>query len=158
MPIASSVPETRDRFTPARVLIASDGEAVSPGRTTVRPDVIFVRKDGWTLGAPAALIADARRMWAAEWIEEWHLREDGHWEKVWPCSADGSVVADPSMTVRVRSLADLTWQDALIIELKSVIDRVEAGERIAGVTLTRLMGLFGEYEAWHGKAGKDGQR
>ena len=46
----------------------------------------------------------------------------------------------------IRSLADLTWRDALIIELRSMLDRVEDRQRIAGVTLMRLQALADEYE------------
>jgi hypothetical protein len=31
-------------------------------------DVVFIRNDWWTLGAPAALEQAARRTWAAQWI------------------------------------------------------------------------------------------
>lgn len=84
----STVAETRDLFEPTRVLISGDGEAVSPRRTAVHSDVIFVREDGWTLGAPKRLEAQARALWQGRWIERWYLREDGHWEKTWPLPGD----------------------------------------------------------------------
>lgn len=46
-------------------------EAVSPKRAEQMglyyPDVGFLRKDGWSLGAPEHLESDAFRMWADEW-------------------------------------------------------------------------------------------
>jgi hypothetical protein len=47
---------------------------------------------------------------------------------------------------KVRSVNQLTWRDALIIELRSMTDRVEQNMPVAGITITRLQGLFEEYE------------
>jgi hypothetical protein len=47
---------------------------------------------------------------------------------------------------RIRSIADFTWRDALLIELQSMLDRVERKMPIAGVTVTRITGLVDEYE------------
>lgn len=55
---------------PHRVMV-DQFEATPGGRAKERGigyDVIFVRADGWTLGASHALEADARRTWADEWI------------------------------------------------------------------------------------------
>ena len=59
-------------YGPTRVVINSEGDAVTPERAKrdhdIEPDVIFIRDDGWSLGAPDHLMAIARRMWADEWI------------------------------------------------------------------------------------------
>lgn len=59
-----------NRYGPARVLVDKSGESVTPRRARSRGigyDVVFVRKDGWTLGAPSALEEVARKMWDGEW-------------------------------------------------------------------------------------------
>ena len=60
------------RRGPDRVLISSDGEATSSRRAReehgVNPDVIFIRRDGWSLGAPKHLARVAYRLWADEWV------------------------------------------------------------------------------------------
>jgi hypothetical protein len=53
---------------PTRIVINEHGEAVAPSRTTFPPDVIFVRHDGWSLGAPESLVATAERIWADCWV------------------------------------------------------------------------------------------
>lgn len=56
---------------PDRVLVNANGEAVSSVRARriagVTPDIIFIRDDGWSLGAPAALEAIAYSIWRKEW-------------------------------------------------------------------------------------------
>lgn len=56
---------------PNRVMI-SDSEGVPPRiareKYGTQPDVIFIRRDGWSLGAPAHLEAAARRTWPESWI------------------------------------------------------------------------------------------
>lgn len=55
-----------------RVVINSDGYAVTPQRArdeySISPDIVFVRDDGWTLGAPKSLERIAYRMWKKEWV------------------------------------------------------------------------------------------
>lgn len=34
------------------------------------PEVVFIREDGWSLGAPQHLADVAREMWAGQWIAE----------------------------------------------------------------------------------------
>lgn len=57
---------------PTRVVVSADGEAVPSARARqefgVTPDVIFIRKDGWSLGAPMSLALVAERMWEDEWL------------------------------------------------------------------------------------------
>mgnify|MGYP001559085400 CR=1 FL=1 len=60
------------RWGPRRVLIDKEGTAVSPERAyrlQDRPvDIIFIRKDGWTLGATSELAEYAEQLWADHWI------------------------------------------------------------------------------------------
>jgi len=57
---------------PDRVVINDEGEALPWSRAhqihNILPDVIFVRKDGWCLGAPISLEKTAFKMWADEWV------------------------------------------------------------------------------------------
>lgn len=69
---------------PDRVVINTDGEAVSSRRARERgivPEVIFARNgDGWMLGAPAHLVDVAERMYPDEWVAVFE-RASG-WEPV----------------------------------------------------------------------------
>jgi len=56
---------------PARVLINADGEAVPPSRAKsmgIVPDVVLIRKDGWSLGAPPQFASVAVSLWKDEWV------------------------------------------------------------------------------------------
>jgi hypothetical protein len=58
---------------PDRVLVGADGEAVAPTYARVQrgiePVVVFLRKDGWMLGAPSEMLEYvAYAMWPDEWI------------------------------------------------------------------------------------------
>lgn len=56
---------------PNRVIINIHGEATTPARAAkkgIRPEVIFIRKDGWSLGAPRKWAYIAENMWKDEWI------------------------------------------------------------------------------------------
>lgn len=56
---------------PNRVMISeSDGVPPQVAREnySIEPDVIFIRRDGWSLGAPTHLEAAARRTWPESWI------------------------------------------------------------------------------------------
>lgn len=56
---------------PNRVVINLEGEATSPSRAAqkgIYPEVIFIREDGWSLGAPAHLEEAARQLWPDEWV------------------------------------------------------------------------------------------
>ncbi|RKY28536.1 MAG: hypothetical protein DRP83_00615 [Planctomycetota bacterium] len=56
---------------PDRVLISSEGDAILPSRALERNilwDVIFIRKDGWSLGAPKGLAFAAEALWSDEWV------------------------------------------------------------------------------------------
>ncbi len=55
---------------PDRVMV-NENEAVSAARARERgivSDVVFVRDDGWTLGAPARLEDAACRQWIGDWV------------------------------------------------------------------------------------------
>lgn len=62
---------------PDRVVIDRNGKAAKPKRAQiehgVEPDIIFVRKDGWSLGAPAHLEEVAWTMWPDQM--EWFSRK-----------------------------------------------------------------------------------
>lgn len=55
---------------PVRVLVTKEGCALPPrmaeSRYGVTPDIVFYRKDGWSLGSPADLEEHAFKLW--EWI------------------------------------------------------------------------------------------
>ena len=58
-----------------RVMIDPD-EAVPPERAAamgIHPDILFVRDDGWVLGAPARLAEAARRTYRDSWVAEVRL-------------------------------------------------------------------------------------
>lgn len=56
---------------PMRVVINDQGEAVPPARAREMgrppPDVIFIRNDGWSLGATTSLWEVAKSLWADSW-------------------------------------------------------------------------------------------
>jgi sulfur carrier protein ThiS len=80
----------RAHMTPTRVVINSNGEAVPAKRASelqIPIEVIYVRDDGWSLGAPLRLLEDAYRLWPDHWVEQWAKHEGtGKWERVfhWP--------------------------------------------------------------------------
>ncbi len=56
---------------PTRVVIDDEGEAVPARRADamgITPSVVFVRSDGWTLGAPDGLVERAYRLWESRWV------------------------------------------------------------------------------------------
>lgn len=54
-----------------RVVINNEGEAVNPNRAEtdhgITPDIVFIRNDGWTLGAPKQFKDIAYQMWQNDW-------------------------------------------------------------------------------------------
>ena len=57
---------------PSRVLIDPAGDATSAKHAREKhgiiPDIIFIRRDGWSLGAPDHLQRDAFLMWRDDWV------------------------------------------------------------------------------------------
>jgi len=51
---------------PTRILIEKD-YGVPPNRTTVKPDIIFIRDDGWSLGASREMEVEAYNLWLKNW-------------------------------------------------------------------------------------------
>lgn len=64
-----------------RVLVSREGVAVSPKRARelyrISPHVVYVRSDGWTLGAPHELEETARCMWGDHWRTRYELTVNG---------------------------------------------------------------------------------
>ena len=56
---------------PDRVLVDAEGEAISMRRALEMgrvPRVVFMRGDGWTLGAPPGLEEAAHALWTEDWV------------------------------------------------------------------------------------------
>jgi hypothetical protein len=57
---------------PDRVVINAEGDAYGPRQAQqehgIRPTIIFIRYDGWSLGAPAQFEQVAFQMWADSWV------------------------------------------------------------------------------------------
>lgn len=58
---------------PTRVVISAEGDAVAPHIAAQQADpkkidIVFVRDDGWTLGAPQEYEKIAESMWVGEWM------------------------------------------------------------------------------------------
>ena len=70
-PLAKAVENIRNGG-PDRVVINVSGEAVSSLRArrdyNIRPDIIFIRDDGWSLGAPLRFESVAEALWHDKWI------------------------------------------------------------------------------------------
>lgn len=62
---------------PTRVTIDRDYHAVPTDEALrefgIVPDVVFVRYDGWSLGAPSHLADIARNTWPGQWIGEFKI-------------------------------------------------------------------------------------
>lgn len=60
------------RDGPTRVIVDSGALGVTPKRAreeyNITPDVIFIRNDGWSLGAPARFEQVALALWRDDWI------------------------------------------------------------------------------------------
>lgn len=66
--------------TPTRVIVDRDGYAVSPNQAVKgygmeNISVVFVRDDGWSLGAPPVFESIAFEMWQSNWKT---FVKDGH--------------------------------------------------------------------------------
>ena len=64
-----------------RVVVNEFGESKSPVAAAqqdgISPDIVFVRDDGWCLGAPKRFAAVAFGMWRREWT---HFARDPDWD------------------------------------------------------------------------------
>ncbi|KKM72975.1 hypothetical protein LCGC14_1415050, partial [marine sediment metagenome] len=55
---------------PDRVIINDAGEGIPPDKALkmeITPDIIFIRNDGWSLGAPQKFESIAHKMWEGDW-------------------------------------------------------------------------------------------
>ena len=62
-----------------RVVINGHGEALPPRRALemdIIPTVLFVRNDGWVLGAPTELSEVAESLWKGEWSAKVSIQEE----------------------------------------------------------------------------------
>lgn len=65
------IDEAKFKLHCVRVVISKEGKAVSP--TTAReefgltPTIVFIRNDGWRLGAPQEFEQDAYNLWKDTW-------------------------------------------------------------------------------------------
>ena len=83
---------------PDRVVINDQGEAVPPARARANgfspPDVIFVRNDGWSLGASYPLWETAQSLWEDDWAGvmlrclAWSYRPWSQYHKLLEMAAD----------------------------------------------------------------------
>lgn len=60
---------------PKSIIINARGDAVAPFRTNILPKLIFIRDDGWTLGASLKLRDVAFELFASQWIAFIDLRK-----------------------------------------------------------------------------------
>jgi hypothetical protein len=65
------MPKIDHNFNPDRVVINSAGDAkpsnIARSHYGIKPVIIFLRNDGWTLAAGKNHISLAYRLWAGEW-------------------------------------------------------------------------------------------
>lgn len=70
---------------PDRVVIDSGGLATTPERAEkeygIVPEVIFVRNDEWSLGAPLQFEEITYRLWKNQW-RYFVYRKDNHWRSI----------------------------------------------------------------------------
>ena len=54
---------------PTRIVINFDGEGVHPLRVPgIKADIIFIRNDGWSCGAPSQYEKVAYNLWKGTWV------------------------------------------------------------------------------------------
>jgi len=59
-------------WKPVRVIVDEDGHAIPPeaaSKMAINSDIIFVREDGWSLGAPEEFEDIAYNMWRNDWTQ-----------------------------------------------------------------------------------------
>ena len=68
---AKNMPALGPGFYPTRVVVDDEGLGANSKRArfeyNIIPDIVFLRDDGWTLGAPTQFETVAYRLWQAEW-------------------------------------------------------------------------------------------
>lgn len=61
-----------DNIRTPKVVVDSEGLGTTLERAlkeyNIKPDIIFIRDDGWTLGAPSQFERVAYRMWHDRWV------------------------------------------------------------------------------------------
>jgi len=72
-------------FSPNRIIINKQGDAV-PLKIAIEkyhifPDIIFMRRDGWSLGAPKELENVAYNLWKDEW-QYYIIRPSTEWQPI----------------------------------------------------------------------------
>lgn len=67
------------KYGPSRVMINDAGEATTPHMAgkfyDIRPTIIFIRDDEWSLGAPAEFEERAYNTWKGGWVG--YIRKPG---------------------------------------------------------------------------------
>ena len=57
---------------PTRVVVNASGEATTPEKAErdyqVKPTIIYIRNDGWSLGTPPQFDTVASNLWRNEWV------------------------------------------------------------------------------------------
>jgi hypothetical protein len=92
------------RDGPDRVVTAMNGTTMTGstlrhvGASRLRPDVVYIRADGWTLGAPLRFVEVARRLWASDWIAVSDRLPGGTWSA--PRAYNGRPYIAPAPTVQ----------------------------------------------------------
>ena len=70
---------------PNRVIVDDGGLGTTPERAEreygIVPEVIFVRGDKWSLGAPLQFEEVAYQLWKNEWTH-YAYRKDGYWRSI----------------------------------------------------------------------------
>ncbi len=69
--------ELQEKITVGRVLIDKEGTALNPKRAAdigVLADIIFLRDDGYALGAPENLREEAHFLWRDDWTQFYVMR------------------------------------------------------------------------------------
>lgn len=65
------------RKGPTRVIVDNQGYAMTPDQALLEygivPDVVFIRSDGWSLGAPFQWSRVAYNLWDGDWIAKLQL-------------------------------------------------------------------------------------
>lgn len=101
---------------PTRVLVSEDGEAVPPRRVEL-PDgvtvdrfaeLVFIRADGWTLGAPLHLATVAVDLWRDTWVAVYDRRADAATPYIHGEVAEERLIAEANRIRRQR--LDVEWR------------------------------------------------